>query len=156
MRAKLPHSISPRKGLGPLEFGSSRAAIRRLLGEPTSTTALATDGWEWWDYRYHAITLSFCEEADWRCTRLWTDDASYLVAGRVVLGIPLEQLIRFLPRLGLGPHRAVIQRDRVVLLDFPDSDLEILVDEEISACIAWGAPIDANDAYVFPDTRASV
>lgn len=154
MQAALPKAIEPRRGLGPLRFGASRADVASLLGDPGEPPDHSIDGWETWRYPYHGIEVTFCEDADWRCTHLWTDRADYLIRGRVVLGLTVAELAKLAPALGRCVAR--IDPDLGPSLEFPDVDIEITFTDDISDYIGWHAHIDDADEYVFPLPRVAV
>ena len=154
MRTTLPNSIEPGEGLGPLQFGATRAEVRKLLGQPAASPDCSIEGWETWNYPYHAIEVTFCADADWRCTRLWTDRADYLIQGRVVLGVPIAQLARL--SSALGPCVGKIDPDLGPSLEFPEADIEIGLADDISDQITWHAHIDEADEYVFPGPGVAV
>jgi hypothetical protein len=146
----LPNTISPHEGLGPIRFGLARADVLVLIGEPDEPADESIPGWITWTYSYYGVQVTLSEDAECRCTHLWTEDPRFLVRGTVVLGLTVSELANLASTLDLGPCVPKIDPDLGATFDFPESDVEISFHDEVSDHMSWSAEIDSNDEYVFP------
>ena len=147
---ELARNIAPRVGLPPLRFGLSRADVGQILGEPSHRAPEPELGMEHWVYPYLGLEVEFVSDAEWRCTSLSTESPSYLVGGRVVLGLTLRELRSIGTALGLGPGVPELDMSMEPGLAFPGSDLSIQFFDGIAGCVTWSAHIDAQDQWVWP------
>ncbi len=129
----------------------SRNEVESLLGDPEEKDEDGVPGWETWTYSYIGIYVTFDEDAEWRCIQLSTEDPKFLIAGKVVVGRRLSELVGFSAGLELGRCVPTIDPDLGEMLEFPETDVQISFEAGLSDGFSWSSYIDEDDEFVWPD-----
>lgn len=121
------------KGVGLLEFDTTRDQVKQLLGAPEETerfslSELENDETEAWHYDALGLSLSFDEENNWLLSSIAVSAEEYVLDGVALIGKSKKEVLQFLEKKNW--HN--IEEDEEVSKDNPGNCLLHVEDAGIS------------------------
>jgi len=153
-------------GLGNLKFGMTRDQVHALLGEPDErevTEDIDDEGdlneqegqSEAWHYDSLDLSMSFDEEDDWRLVILAVSSANYLLHGRSLIGLSMEELVDVLQDMDINDLEQgewqIDDEHSQELISSLSMSMNFWIDEGELSDIQWGPHFSDEDTIQWPE-----
>ncbi len=135
-------------GIGPLRFGMTREEVNSLLGEADEIEYIeATSDDEEssiiWHYDEMEFSLSFADEPDWILVAIATSSEEVHLAGKKVMGMSKEAVLKLVDDFGLGEpdEEEITDEDGIpsTVVYLYESAMNLWFENNELSEIQWGA-----------------
>lgn len=137
-------------GIGDLRFGMTKDEVKNLMGNPSEIENIPgiddeiNDDLVSWHYDDNEISLVFDKMYDWRLVSISASDPSFLLHGKSIVGMPLEEFEDFFENLGIEITNS---ED---LSDEENPDFYLLESEDVGLLV-WFDEGAAVEFQILPD-----
>lgn len=146
-------TITPLRGTDQFILGMTREEVRALAGEPDAIERINIDeqnpgqGNEQQDWEYHRseMTLSFCEDYDWRLSDITFYGSNALINGVALVGADEADLVRLCTEAGI-PDVQLDESDDESGSCYLSDDAELMI---------WSVGGGVHNFTMFPEYDAS-
>ena len=151
-------NITPGTGLGDIKFGMLREQVEKILGKPDhqeiSMYEDENEKLDAWVYNDLSLDLSFEEAEDWRLVIISVSSDQYLLNGKSLIGLEMEELldelndeqIEDLEIEDLSSKEAPDQK----LISSEEHGINFWVNDGILEEIQWSPRIAEDNTIVWP------
>ncbi len=124
------------KGLDDLPFGASQEDVEAVLGKAEETDEFDMKGeksiaWHFWEFD---ISLNFDESLDFTLSSIDVASPEVLLFDKRIMGMPIDEVKRFLADKKLGDPEEEIQRGLI----YPDANLSLWFNGGDLEEVQWG------------------
>jgi hypothetical protein len=137
-------------GIGDLRFGMTKDEVKKLMGNPSEIENIpgideeVNDDLVSWHYDDLEISLVFDKMYDWKLVSISASDPAYILHGRPVVGMQLEEFEEFFENLGIEISNSEDLSDE----DNPDF---YLLESEDVGLLVWFDEGAAVEFQILPD-----
>ena len=145
-------------GLGNIRFGSSKATVKKILGEPNEVDQVDVPideeeiSIEQWHYDNLELSLSFDDYEDELLDTFAVSSPNYTLKGIALIGKSIIEIDNILGDLNLGnceKENISDDEDNTHVYSFHDSNMNFWFEDDELSEIQWGPDEDHEQPLIF-------
>lgn len=144
------------QGFGSVKFGMSRDEVKNIAGDPDEIEKYDHDkvegegeGAEAWHYDDPEVSFAFEEFNDWKLTSIAVSAPDFLLKGKKLMGLHVDEVVKILKTLDLGDVEqedySSAESPDLQLVTIEDAGLNLWFDESVLTEIQWSPLWDEDD-----------